>query len=66
MLAEQVEKRIHIARGEKVLLDADLGTLHGVETKSRNRSVKRSRSRLPPDFQVKGGRVPYGARRKRH
>jgi hypothetical protein len=28
---EQVEKLIHLARGEKVVLDADLARLYGVE-----------------------------------
>ena len=31
---ERVERLIHLARGEKVLLDADLAKLYGVETKS--------------------------------
>jgi hypothetical protein len=47
---ERVERLIHLARGEKVLLDADLATLYGVETKVLNRAVKRNRSRFPPDF----------------
>jgi hypothetical protein len=47
---EHVERLIHLARGEKVLLDADLATLYGVETKVLNRAVKRNRSRFPHDF----------------
>jgi len=47
---EQVERLIHLARGEKVLLDADLAMLYGVETKALNRAVKRNRSRFPQDF----------------
>ena len=47
---EQVERLIHLARGEKVLLDSDLATLYGVETKVLNRAVKRNRSRFPQDF----------------
>jgi hypothetical protein len=47
---EQVERLIHLARGEKVLLDADLAKLYGVETKALNRAVKRNRSRFPQDF----------------
>ena len=47
---ERVERLIHLARGEKVLLDADLATLYGVETKVLNRAVKRNRSRFPQDF----------------
>lgn len=47
---EQVEKLIHLARGEKVLLDSDLAQLYGVETKTLNRAVKRNLSRFPHDF----------------
>jgi len=47
---ERVEKLIHLARGEKVLLDADLAKLYGVETKVLNRAVRRNRSRFPQDF----------------
>ena len=47
---ERVERLIHLARGEKVLLDADLATLYGVETKVLNRAVRRNQSRFPQDF----------------
>jgi hypothetical protein len=47
---EQVEGLIHLARGEKVLLDADLAKLYGVETKALNKAVKRNRRRFPEDF----------------
>lgn len=33
---EQVERLIHLARGEKVLLDADLAMLYGVTTGARS------------------------------
>jgi hypothetical protein len=47
---EQVEKLIHFARGEKVLLDSDLATLYGVTTGNLNKAVKRNRRRFPSDF----------------
>jgi hypothetical protein len=47
---ERVEKLIHLARGEKVLLDADLARLYGVTTGALNRAVKRNNSRFPADF----------------
>ena len=37
-------------RGERVLLDADLAELYGVETKTLNRAVKRHSDRFPQDF----------------
>jgi hypothetical protein len=41
---------IHLVRGEKVLLDADLAVLYGVGTGALNRAVKRNASRFPSDF----------------
>ena len=46
----QVERLIHLARGEKVLLDADLARLYGVETRALNQAVRRNLSRFPADF----------------
>jgi hypothetical protein len=45
-----VEALIHVIRGQKVMLDADLAALYGVETKQLNRAVKRSLSRFPEEF----------------
>src|SRR6266705_2089340 len=47
---ERVERLIHLARGEKVLLDADLARLYGVTTGALNRAVKRNANRFPADF----------------
>jgi len=49
-LAIQVERRIYFIRGEKVMLDADLAWLYGVETKVLNKAVKRNENRFPTDF----------------
>ena len=45
-----VEKMIQIVRGKQVLLDRDLATLYGVETKRINEQVKRNIERFPEDF----------------
>lgn len=45
-----IEKRIVLVRGQKVLLDADLASLYGVETRVLNQAVKRNAARFPPDF----------------
>jgi hypothetical protein len=47
---EHIERMVHLARGEKVLLDADLAVLYGVTTGALNRAVKRNPGRFPPDF----------------
>ena len=49
-VAARIEARIHVIRGERVMLDADLATLYGVETKLVNRAVSRNRGRFPADF----------------
>jgi hypothetical protein len=45
-----VESLIRVVRGQKVMLDADLAALYGVETKQLNRAVKRNLSRFPEEF----------------
>ena len=42
-VATRIEARIHVIRGERVMLDADLAVLYGVETKVVNRAVSRNR-----------------------
>ena len=37
-------------RGQKIILDADLAELYGVETRSLNQAVKRNQDRFPDDF----------------
>jgi len=47
---EQIEARIFLIRGQKVMLDADLAELYGVETKRLNEQVSRNSERFPEDF----------------
>ncbi len=47
---ERIESRILFVRGVKVLLDADLAALYGVETRAPNQAVKRNAGRFPADF----------------
>jgi hypothetical protein len=46
----RIERTILLIRGERVLLDADLAALYGVETKALIRAVKRNIDRFPSDF----------------
>ena len=50
MTVEQIRKSILLIRGEKVMLDADLAELYGVETGVLVQAVKRNRDRFPSDF----------------
>jgi hypothetical protein len=45
-----VEQLILLIRGQKVILDADLAGLYGVETRRLNEQVKRNADRFPEDF----------------
>ncbi len=45
-----VTGRIHVIRGQKVMLDRDLAELYGVETKQLKRQVRRNLGRFPEDF----------------
>jgi hypothetical protein len=47
---EQIEQRILLLRGQKVMLDSDLAELYGVSTKVLNQAVKRNKPRFPGDF----------------
>jgi hypothetical protein len=50
--AERIERSILLIRNHKVLLDADLAALYGVDTKMLVRAVKRNANRFPEDFMV--------------
>ena len=43
---------ILVIRGHKVMLDADLAVLYGVETKALNQAVRRNIERFPDDFML--------------
>jgi len=48
--AEALAGLVRWVRGERVILDADLARLYGVETGDLNRAVKRNARRFPDDF----------------
>ncbi len=47
---ENLAQLVFLVRGEKVMLDAYLAGLYGVETGALNRAVKRNIGRFPADF----------------
>ena len=49
-LAGNIEPLIKVIRGQQVMLDKDLATLYGVETRVLNQTVKRNIERFPDDF----------------
>lgn len=46
----KIEAMIYTIRGQRVMVDADLAGLYGVETKALNRQVQRNSIRFPEDF----------------
>lgn len=48
--AERITRAILLIRGHKVMLDADLANLYGVQTKVLIQAVKRNAGRFPIDF----------------
>ncbi len=47
LINSSVEKMILVIRDKQVLLDRDLATLYGVETRAINQAVKRNQERFP-------------------
>ena len=47
---ELVTHRIVMLRGQRVIVDAELAALYGVETKRFNEAVKRNAEKFPSDF----------------
>lgn len=45
-----IEHAIVVVRAQKVMLDADLARLYGVEVRTLNQAVKRNLERFPADF----------------
>ena len=45
-----IRSKIHVIRGQQVMLDRDLAELYLVETKALNQAVKRNIERFPETF----------------
>jgi hypothetical protein len=50
LTTDQLGRLIYEIRGERVMLDSDLASIYGIETKALNRAVKRNADRFPKDF----------------
>ncbi|MCE9552008.1 MAG: ORF6N domain-containing protein [Planctomycetes bacterium] len=46
----EIERAVHVVRGQRVMLDSDLARLYGVTTRRLNEQVTRNRERFPDDF----------------
>lgn len=45
-----IQSKIHLLRGQRVMLDYDLAELYQVETRALKQAVRRNADRFPPDF----------------
>jgi hypothetical protein len=50
--AQTIAPLIRSIRGTRVILDSDLATLYGVETRALNQALKRNQDRFPQDFVI--------------
>jgi phage regulator Rha-like protein len=50
VLARRVDSKIVVLRGQRVILDADLAELYGVQVRHLNQQVKRNAKRFPVEF----------------
>ena len=46
----EIQQRIHLVRGKRVMIDVDLARFYGVTTKNLNKAVSRNPDRFPDDF----------------
>ena len=47
---EEIEEKIYVIRGQRMMLDSDLAEVYQVATKVLNQAVKRNVQRFPSDF----------------
>lgn len=47
LVEEAIVSKIHLIRGQKVMIDRDLAELYGVETKRLKEQVNRNLTRFP-------------------
>jgi hypothetical protein len=47
---EEIQRMVHVVRGQRVMLDFDLARLYGVTTAALNQAVQRNAERFPEDF----------------
>jgi hypothetical protein len=55
----EIAQRIHLIRGQRVVLDSDLAAFYGETTKRFNQQVSRNRERFPEDFMFRLNNEEY-------
>jgi hypothetical protein len=59
----KIETIIYTIRGQRVMIDSDLASLYGVETKALNKQVQRNLLRFPADFMFRLTHEEYASLR---
>jgi ORF6N domain len=59
VLARRAATKIFVLRGQRVILDADLAELYGVEVRHLNQQVKRNAKRFPIQFRFQLSRKEF-------
>ena len=59
----EIAQRIHLIRGQRVVLDTDLAAFYGETTKRFNQQVNRNRARFPDDFMYQLNEQEFAALR---
>lgn len=59
ILAETIEQKIYLIRGQKVMLDRDLAMLYGISTGNLNKAVSRNIDRFPSDFMFRLNKLEF-------
>ena len=54
-----IQSKIYEIRGQRVMLDFDLATMYGVETRVLNQAVKRNIKRFPEDFMFQVSEIEW-------
>jgi ORF6N domain len=50
LASKDIQRMVHVVRGQRVMLDFDLARLYGVTTAALNQAVGRNMERFPEDF----------------
>ena len=56
---ELISNKIYFIRNQKVMLDRDLATLYGIETRVLKQAVKRNISRFPENFMFELNKLEF-------
>ena len=58
---ENIEDRIVVIRGQKVLVDADVAEIYGVETKRINEAVRNNPDKFPDGYVIELNKTEWEA-----